>query len=70
MPGLEKRLARHPQLHRRIKFVREYQPLRSGELVFTLDHHWNDPGLTPVRRLSASDFTDTEAIAARTCGVP
>ncbi|MGH3155250.1 MAG: AAA family ATPase [Streptosporangiaceae bacterium] len=62
MPGLEKRLARHPQLYSRIGFVHEYKPLSAEELTFVLDHHWNDLGLT----MSASDFTDTEAIAAIT----
>jgi DNA transposition AAA+ family ATPase len=62
MPGLEKRLARYPQLYSRIGFVHEYQPLSAEELAFVLDHHWTDLGLA----LSASDFTDTEAIAAIT----
>ncbi|HEY3732846.1 MAG TPA: AAA family ATPase [Streptosporangiaceae bacterium] len=62
MPGLEKRLARYPQLYSRIGFVHEYQPLSTAELSFVLDHHWADLGLT----LSASDFTDTEAAAAIT----
>jgi DNA transposition AAA+ family ATPase len=62
MPGLEKRLARYPQLYSRIGFVHEYQPLSAEELTFVLDHHWTDLGLV----LSASDFTDTEAIASIT----
>jgi DNA transposition AAA+ family ATPase len=62
MPGLEKRLARYPQLYSRIGFVHQYRPLSPAELGFVLDHHWADLGLT----LSASDFTDTEAAAAIT----
>lgn len=62
MPGLGKRLARYPQLYRRVGFVHEYKPLSPGELTFVLDHYWNELGLA----LSASDFTDTEAIAAIT----
>jgi len=58
MPGIEKRLARYPQLYSRIGFVHEYRPLSAGELAFVL--HWAALGLT----LSADDFTDTEAIAA------
>jgi DNA transposition AAA+ family ATPase len=60
MPGIEKRLARYPQLYSRIGFVHEYRPLSAGELTFVLQHHWAKLGLT----LSASDFTDTEALAA------
>jgi DNA transposition AAA+ family ATPase len=60
MPGLEKRLARYPQLYSRIGFVHEYRALSAAELLFVLQHHWSKLSLT----LSADDFTDTEAIAA------
>ena len=60
MPGIEKRLARYPQLYSRIGFVHEYRPLSADELAFVLQRHWAALGLT----LSADDFTDTEAIAA------
>jgi DNA transposition AAA+ family ATPase len=60
MPGIEKRLARYPQLYSRIGFVHEYRPLSAGELAFVLQRHWAALGLT----LSADDFTDAEAIAA------
>jgi DNA transposition AAA+ family ATPase len=60
MPGIEKRLARYPQLYSRIGFVHEYRALSADELVFVLQHHWSKLGLT----LSADDFTDTEAFAA------
>jgi hypothetical protein len=60
MPGIEKRLARYPQLYSRIGFVHEYRPLSAGELAFVLQRHWAALGL----KLSADDFTDTEAIAA------
>jgi type II secretory pathway predicted ATPase ExeA len=60
MPGIEKRLARYPQLYSRIGFVHEYRPLSAGELAFVLQRHWAALGL----ELSADDFTDTEAIAA------
>ena len=60
MPGIEKRLARYPQLYSRIGFVHEYRTLSADELLFVLQHHWSKLGLT----LSADDFTDTEAIAA------
>jgi DNA transposition AAA+ family ATPase len=60
MPGIEKRLARYPQLYSRIGFVHEYRTLSADELVFVLQHHWSKLSLT----LSADDFTDAEAIAA------
>jgi DNA transposition AAA+ family ATPase len=59
MPGIEKRLARYPQLYSRIGFVHAYRPLSPDELIFVLQHHWSKLGLT----LSADDFTDTEALA-------
>jgi DNA transposition AAA+ family ATPase len=62
MPGIEKRLARYPQLYSRIGFVREYRTLSADELVFVLQHHWSKLSLT----LSADDFTDAEALAAVT----
>lgn len=60
MPGLEKRLARYPQLYSRIGFAHRYQPLSPEELRFVLAHHWQRLGLG----LSAADFTDAEAVAA------
>jgi DNA transposition AAA+ family ATPase len=60
MPGIERRLARHPQLYSRVGFAHEYRTLSSDELAFVLEHHYQRLGLT----LSADDFTDAEAIAA------
>jgi DNA transposition AAA+ family ATPase len=60
MPGLEKRLARYPQLYSRIGFAHRYQPLSTNELRFVLAHHWHRLGLT----LDLEDFTDAEAISA------
>jgi hypothetical protein len=60
MPGIEKRLARYPQLYSRIGFVHEYRTLSSEDLGFVLQHHWSKLNLT----LAADDFTDAEAIAA------
>lgn len=60
MPGLEKRLARYPQLYSRIGFAHHYRPLSREELTFVLTHHWNRIGQT----LDTEDFTDAEAITA------
>jgi DNA transposition AAA+ family ATPase len=60
MPGLEKRLARYPQLYSRVGFAHRYEPLSAEELRFVLTHHWQHLGLT----LCAEDFTDSEAVAA------
>ncbi len=60
MPGIEKRLARYPQLYSRIGFAYQYHPLSTNELQFVLQHHYQQLGLT----LSADDFTDNEAISS------
>jgi DNA transposition AAA+ family ATPase len=60
MPGLEKRLARYPQLYSRIGFAHRYKRLSTDELRFVLARHWQRLGLA----LCPADFTDAEAIAA------
>jgi DNA transposition AAA+ family ATPase len=60
MPGLEKRLARYPQLYSRIGFVHEFRPLSGDELHFILERKWAELGLT----LHPAEFADTEAMAA------
>lgn len=60
MPGIEKRLARYPQLYSRVGFAHHYRPLSTEELTFVLQHHWDQVG----QALNAKDFTDAEAIAA------
>lgn len=59
MPGLEKRVARAPQLYSRIGFNHEMEPLSDDETRFFLDQRWS-------HRVSAhsNDFTDQEAVAA------
>ena len=61
MPGIEKRLARYPQLYSRVGFVHHYRPLSADELAFVLARHW--PGL---RLDDTADFTTGEAVAAIT----
>jgi DNA transposition AAA+ family ATPase len=60
MPGIEKRLARYPQLSSRVGFAHHYRPLQGDELTFVLTRHWRQLGLS----LDRADFTDTQAMAA------
>jgi len=60
MPGLEKRLARYPQLYSRVGFVHHFRELSTDELRFILAHKWQQLGLA----FSSDDFTDAEALAA------
>ena len=60
MPGLEKRLARYPQLYSRIGFAHTFRPLSQEEMKFILTHYWDELDLV----LEDKDFTDQEAIAA------
>jgi len=60
MPGIEKRLARYPQLYSRVGFAHHYRPLQGDELTFVLTRHWRQLGLS----LDNADFTDTQAMAA------
>ncbi|MCW2940845.1 MAG: ATP-binding protein [Actinomycetia bacterium] len=61
MPGIEKRLARYPQLYSRVGFVHHYKPLSTGEQAFVLAKHWPHLHLD-----DPDDFATTEAIAAIT----
>ncbi len=60
MPGMEKRMARYPQLYSRVGSAHHYRPLHGGELSFVLTRHWRTLGLN----LDEADFSDTQAIAA------
>jgi DNA transposition AAA+ family ATPase len=60
MPGIEKRLARYPQLYSRVGFAHHDRPLQDDELTFVLTRHWRPLGLS----LDSADFTDTQAMAA------
>jgi DNA transposition AAA+ family ATPase len=59
MPGLEKRLARYPQLYSRVGFAHAFRPLSHEEMSFILHHHWAALG----RELEPTQCTDQEAVA-------
>lgn len=60
MPGIEKRMARYPQLFSRVGFAHQYRPLQDQELAFVLTRRWRELGLA----MDDADFTDAQAVAA------
>lgn len=60
MPGIEKRLARYPQLYSRVGFAHKYRSIGEEEMFFILEHHWGKLGL----ELDRKNFSDTESVAA------
>jgi hypothetical protein len=60
MPGIEKRLARYPQLYSRVGFVHSFRTLRAEEVRRLLAEHWPEMG----RALPPSGISDPEAVAA------
>src|SRR5258708_20917919 len=60
MPGIEKRLARYPQLYSRVGFVHQFHSLSTYEGRFILEHKWQQIGV----RLQPDDFSDMEAVEA------
>jgi len=59
MPGLEKRLARYPQLYSRVGFVHQFRVLSEEETRHLLQQRWSHLGMHG----RVEDFTDQEAIS-------
>lgn len=60
MPGIEKRLARYPQLYSRIGFAHEFDKLSKDEAHHILEYKWQELGLS----IKLEDFSDYEAITS------
>ena len=58
MPGIEKRLARYPQLYSRIGFAHEFDRLSKDEIHHILEYKWEELGLS----VQLEDFANYEAV--------
>lgn len=60
MPGIEKRLARYPQLYSRIGFAHEFDRLSKDEIHHILEYKWEELGLS----VQLEDFANYEAVTS------
>jgi AAA domain len=60
IPGIEKRLARYPQLYSRVGFVHAFRPLSAGEVRQILQQNWLPTGVV----LPEDGWADEETLAA------
>ena len=60
MPGLEKRLARYPQLYSRVGFVHQFHALTAEEVRGLLQRQWSPPGTD----LPEGGIADEQAVAS------
>src|SRR5260221_4790373 len=58
-PGLEKSLARYPQLYSRVGFVHQFHVLSEEETRWLLEQRWSHLGMN----IRVDDFTDQDAIS-------
>ncbi|WP_242311300.1 AAA family ATPase [Bacillus cereus group sp. BfR-BA-01331] len=58
MPGIEKRLARYPQLYSRVGFIHEFKKLTPTEMKHILTYKWEKLG----NKLQYENFEDYEAV--------
>src|SRR5260221_14759905 len=58
-PGLEKSLARYPQLYSRVGFAHQFHVLSEEETRWLLQQRWSHLGMN----IRVDDFTDAEAMA-------
>lgn len=68
MPGLQRRLARYPQLYSRVGFAHEYRPLARAELLEVLTGHHHELGLALPAGATLEDPDALAAIAQVTGG--
>lgn len=67
MPGIEKRLARYPQLYSRIGFSHKFNKLSKGEVHHILEYKRSELGI-PVKLENFSDYEALTSIVKITGG--